>query len=192
LNLSQFGFTEGINEIIAITKSEDGLNAAPIGIIVENANGKTAKIKLFPSHTKENIEKGSPLWANINFDPIIFVLAAFEDPSIDYYISVDPPILKGSYAYCEFKCEPEDDIVNLELINGKVLNLRLRAVNRGFNALIEACIHATRYKLGMEHLKGKIEYYGEIIQKCGSKKEKDAYRLLLKFIKLDTEFKSLG
>ncbi len=53
MKLADFGFTEGINEIIAITENEDGSwNAAPIGIIVENPNSLTAKARLYLNRTR--------------------------------------------------------------------------------------------------------------------------------------------
>jgi hypothetical protein len=130
------------------------------------------------------VENGSPIWANVNFDPFLFVVSAFEDPKPDFSVSEDPPILRGSSAYCMFECELDGSTVTLRLLSGKVLDVKLRAINRGFNALIEACVHATRYKAGMKHLEEKIRYYGTIIEKCGGKREKEAYKLLLEYINL--------
>ena len=183
LKLSDLGFTEGINEIIAVTLGST-LNAAPIGIIVSNASSRIAKARLFQSHTRENIEKGSPLWANVNFDPVLFVISAFEDPSEDFYESINPPILRGSAAYCRFDCRISGSFATLELVEGKILRRPLRAVNRGFNALIEATVHATRYAMGATNLEEKIRYYGTIVEKCGGKREKEAYKLLTEYIGL--------
>ncbi len=181
--LSDFGFTEGINEVIAVTAGK-GLNAAPIGIIVDDAHGNTARARLFPSHTRENIENGSPMWANVCFDAVLFVISAFEDPAEEFYTSIDPPILKGSAAYCKFECSLEGSKAILRFAEGKILNRPLRAVNRGFNAIIEATIHATRYATNRA-LEEKIRYCGTIVEKCGSKREKEAYRLLLEYAGLE-------
>ncbi|AEA47207.1 DUF447 domain-containing protein [Archaeoglobus veneficus] len=187
MKLSDFGFTEGINEIIAITRgvSDAGeLNAAPIGIIVEDASSRVARARLFPSHTKENVENGSPLWANICFDAVLFVISAFEDPGEEFYASLNPPVLKGAVVCCRFDVEMDGGTAKLELAEGTVIERPLRAVNRGFNAVIEATVHATRYAMGVKNLEEKIRYYGTIVEKCGGSREKEAYKLLLDYIRL--------
>ena len=79
--------------------------------------------------------------------------------------------LKGNYAYLSF-------------IDGGVLRRDCRAINRGFNAVIEATVHATRYVLNRrEDLLDKIKYYGGIIDRCGGKREREAYKLLMGYLK---------
>jgi len=184
MKLSDYGFTEGINEIIAVTIGR-GLNAAPIGIIIDDADSRIARARLFPSHTRENIKNGSPMWANVCFDAMLFVISAFEDLAEEFYVSLDPPVLKGAAACCKFECSLEGSKATLRLVEGKILSRPLRAVNRGFNAVIEATIHATRYATNRS-LEEKIRYYGAIVEKCGSKKEKEAYRHLLEYTGLES------
>lgn len=186
MKLADFGFSKGINEIIAVTVGKK-LNTAPIGIIVKDENSIFAKARLYPSDTKDNVEISGKLWANVVLDPIIFTISAFEDLSDEYFIP-DKPVLKNALAYCEFDATLDGSIVNLKLVNGEVLDCKIRAVNRGFNVLIEALVHATRYKIvgdkAKKKLKEKILYYKEIVDKCGSDKEKEAFDLLLKYIGL--------
>jgi len=189
LKLADFGFTEGINEVIAITFSKDGkINTAPIGITVENANSQHAKIKLYPSHTRRNVEAGSKLWANIIYDPIVWVISAFEDLDEGWFESLNPPIIRDSLAWCEFKCQKVRDNnpaeFKLTLTDGAILRKDLRAVNRGFNALIEALVHATRYRVNRDQsLFQKIKECGVIVDKCGSRREKEAFEILLNYIR---------
>ncbi len=185
MKLVDFGLRNGINEIIAVTEGE-WLNTAPIGIIVEDENSVFAKARLYPSHTRKNVESGSRIWANVIFDPVIFVISAFEDLSEEYFSSLNPPILKNAAAWCEFEASLEGSIANLRLIDGGVLNVPLRAVNRGFNALIEALVHATRYVISCsEELREKILYYRTIVEKCGGIEEQRAFELLLKYAGID-------
>jgi hypothetical protein len=185
LKLADFGLRNGINEIIAVTEGE-WLNTAPIGIIVEDENSVFAKARLYPSHTRKNVEMGSRMWANVVFDPVIFVISAFEDLDEEYFASLNPPILRNAAAWCEFEATLEGSVANLRLVDGDVLNVPLRSVNRGFNALIEALVHATRYVIsGSEDLKERILYYGTIIRKCGGYEEEKAFELLLKYAGLD-------
>ncbi|RLI76127.1 DUF447 domain-containing protein [Archaeoglobales archaeon] len=186
MKLADFGFREGINEIIAVTLGKK-LNTAPIGIIVEDGNSTFAKAKLYPSDTRDNVEISGKLWANVVLDPIIFTISAFEDLDYEYFIP-NKPVLKDALAYCEFEVILDGSLANLKLIGGEVLDCKIRAINRGFNVLIEALVHATRYRIvgsgAKEKLKEKILYYKEIVDKCGSDREKKAFNLLLKYIGL--------
>jgi len=184
LKLADFGLKNGINEVIGITKNK-WINAAPLGIIVEDELTKVAKLKLFESHTLENLKKGSLLWVNITLDPEIFAIASFEDPGKEFYVSLDPPILKSALAWCEFEVELKGNIAKLFLNRGEIIKNEVRAVNRGFNALIEALVYATKYiQLKKPEFIIKIAECEKIIRKCGSEKEKRAFEYLKKRIRL--------
>jgi hypothetical protein len=52
-------------------------------------------------------------------------------------------------------------------------------VNRGFNSVIEATVHATRYSLTRnEELRRLIHHHIAIIQRCGGPREQEAIGLL--------------
>jgi len=176
LKLRDFGLRNGINEVIAITKGEK-LNTAPIGIIVEDEESIFARAKLYPSHTRENVEKGSSIVANIINDPVIFAISTFDDLSDEYFESLDPPILKGAMSFCEFEAKLKGLYAELKLLRGGVLRREVIAVNRGFNAVIEALIFATRLKMKPELRNRILECY-EIIEKCGGRREVEAMRII--------------
>lgn len=183
MRLRDFGLTEGINEVIAVTIG-DGINTAPIGIIVEDASSKHAMVRLYRSHTRENVRRGSRIFANIVRDPVVFALASFDDLDEGYFRSVNPPVLGSALAYCEFEAKLSGAFAELTLVDGNIFSKELRAVNRGFNAVIEALVHATRYvsfkeKRLKEELREKILYYKTIVEKCGSDREKEAFKILL-------------
>jgi len=69
-------------------------------------------------------------------------------------------------------------------VKGKILHKVIKPVNRGFNAVIEASIHATRYvgKKDQEYLR-QIDHCNTIVRKCGGAREKEAMRLLYELIK---------
>ncbi|MCS7143638.1 MAG: DUF447 family protein [Archaeoglobaceae archaeon] len=182
MKLKDFGLRNGINEVLVVTKGER-LNTAPIGIIVEDEESIFARAKLFPSHTRKNIEKGSFFIANIIFDPIVFAISAFDDLSENFFERFDPPVIRGSLAFCEFEAKLKGLFAELKLIRGEVLRSELRAVNRGFNALIEALIFATRLRMNPEFAK-KIRKCYEIIEKCGSEREKEAMEIIKKRTKI--------
>lgn len=160
-----------------------------MGIIVEDENSTSAKIKLYKSHTRDNIEKGASLWVNVIHDPFVFVISSFEDLEKDYFESVDPPVIWNSLSWAKMDTVLKGSFVHLHLSDGEVMNrhFRIRAVNRGFNALIEALVHATRYVRSQdEELKNRIYYYGNIVEKCGRRKEKEAFKLLMDYTGLSS------
>jgi hypothetical protein len=182
LKLSDFGFTDGINEIIGITFGEK-INTAPLGVIVEDPNSIYAKVKLYPSHTRENLIRNPILWVNVTVDPIVFTISSFDDLDEYWFESLNPPVIKNSLAWCKFDVDFKDDHVDLKLLDGGVLKREFRTVNRGFNALIEALVHATRYLSfdDTEFLK-RVEYYCEIVEKCGGEREKEAVKILRRYL----------
>jgi hypothetical protein len=190
LKLSDFGLKEGINEVIGITfgtsSADLNLNAAPLGLMVKDDSGIEAEVRLYPNntnHTRENFEKSCELWVNVIHDPVLFVICAFDDPGKEWYESFDPPILKGALTVCRFSGKLEKgSFAKLRLEYGKVIRSQIRAVNRGFNLLIEALIYATRLHLNPSYASRILEL-GRIIEKCGGKREKEALLLLKEYIR---------
>ena len=181
---SEFGLRDGINEVIAITFFDDGKpNTAPIGVIVD---GESIRVKLYPSHTRENVERDGRLWINVIWDPIVWVLATFEDLDEGWFSSMSPPILRDALAWCEFECRKVSDKnpaeFELKLRDGGVFRREVRAINRGFNALIEALVCATRLDLNPK-LMDRIEELSTLVRKCGDRRTKEAFEILLRKIR---------
>ena len=153
---SEYGILEGISETIVST-GLDTPNAAPIGII--RKNNKTF-VRIFKgSHTGENLVREGFLVANVVYDSLLLVRSTFFDNAV---ISDLIPLGAG---FCE-------------------ANRRATpAPNRGFNAVLEATVHATRYQLtGEEKYLEWIRHYEELASKCGGEKEKQAMELLYKVL----------
>ncbi|MBN1432809.1 MAG: DUF447 family protein [Methanomicrobiaceae archaeon] len=179
---------EGINEIIATTRK----NAAPIGIIVK---GDSARMVLFHgTHTIENIRKDGWVVANIIHDPVIYVKTAFDDLPDDYFISenagdMEVQRLKDASAWIAFKAEIEREsggaaIVRLTQVAEKILDEGIYPVNRGFNSIIEATVHGTRYIMNHDpRLRELIDHHASLVRKCGGSREREALGLLLDYIK---------
>ncbi len=187
MKLSDFGFTDGINEVIAITFGER-VNTAPIGIIVENADSCKAFARLYRSHTRRNLERNGKLWVNVVYDPIVWTLSSFEDLEESWFESLNPPVIRKALAWCEFECrkvgEGNPAVFELKLVKGEVLRSYPKTVNRGFNALIEALVYATRYLATKNpKLLEKIEECGVLVRKCGGKSERKAFEIVLRRIR---------
>ncbi len=188
-DLSTFGITEGISETIVTTGFELP-NAAPIGII--RKKGKTF-IRLFKgTHTWENVLKEKYLVANVVYDPLLLVRSTFFDlDSSEFgFVAVDSrklPVLKEAEAWAAFECvniKNTDQALVADLVyltSGRRDGDKniLPVPNRGFNAVLEAAVHATRYQLsGDEKYLKWIRHYEILASKCGGEKEKQAMELL--------------
>lgn len=189
IDLSSFGIREGISETIVSTGIEHP-NAAPIGIIMK---GGRLFVRLFKgSHTWANVLKEKCLVTNIVYNPLLFVRSTFFDlePSEFDYVLVrgfNFPILKEAAAWIVFKCidiKNTDHTLIVDLVPIKAgfneANLKdLPVPNRGFNAVLEATVHATRYQLSREEkYLVLIRHYETLASKCGGENEKKAMRLL--------------
>lgn len=188
-DLSSYGILKGISETIVCTGFETP-NAAPIGII--RKSGKTL-VRLFDgSQTKENVSKEGYLTANVVLDPLLLVRSTFSDlaPEEFGYVEIEDhrfPVLKAAAAWVAFECtnvKNKGSVLVAELLpfgagfcdeNRTVIP----APNRGFNAVLEATVHATRYQLtGEVKYADWIRHYEVLVRKCGGQKEKQAMKLL--------------
>jgi hypothetical protein len=178
---------EGINEIIATTRN----NAAPIGIIVK---GDSPRMVLFHgTHTLENIRRDGWVVANIVHDPVIYVRTAFGDLPEDFFCNetageLETQRLKDASAWIAFETEIEREsgetaIVRLVPVAEEIIDNRIYPVNRGFNSIIEATVHGTRYVMNRDPwLKQLIDHHASLVRKCGGSREKEALDILLKYI----------
>ena len=154
----------------------------------------TTTIVLFiGSHTAQNIEQDGWVIANFVHDPVLFVRTAFEDLPRESF--VDEPVngrimqrLSNPDAWAAFNATVEHKtneamMVRLNPIKEIIEGASVHPVNRGFNSIIDATVHATRYKENKDpKLQQLIGYHTAIIRKCGGKREMEALDLLLKYI----------
>ncbi len=187
IDIEELGIHEGISEVIFTTLSSEGVpNAAPIGL---HRKGSRLFAKIYSSRTMDNILSKSVAVANIVNDPLLFVLSALSDIGPERFEFVEGfPVLKEALGWLVFECRytRNENIVVVDLlpVSGKINRLAIQAVNRGFNAVIEAAIHATRYVLLKEQkYLDCIKYYNSIVKKCGGTREKEAMKMLYELIK---------
>jgi hypothetical protein len=177
----------GINEVIATT----AFNAAPIGIHYREK--KYHAFLFLGSHTAENITRDGWVVANFIHDPVMYVKTAFADLPREMFIT--EPVngktmqrLAGADAWAAFSATIEHQTaeiltVSLQLEKELIEEVGIYPVNRGFNSLIDATVHATRYTITRDpDLKKHIEYHAGIVRKCGGKKELEALEMLNGYI----------
>lgn len=175
---------EGITEVIAVTKN----NAAPIGIIVKA--GMTPRMILYKgSRTAENIKTEQWVTANFVSDAFYYAYYAFCDVNPDdlqaaFVGGVEMQWLKFSDAWMGFRTvilHETDETYYVELIpvSSDYFSESVCVVNRGFNSVIDATVHATRYVKNRDpKLKELILYHLEIVRKCGGPREQEAEMFL--------------
>lgn len=187
----------GINEVIAVTFDSRGrANAAPIGII--NRSGRSRLVLFRGTHTLENVLENGIFCANIVHDPVLYVTTAFEDIGSENFAEdfADGEgcvqrffRLKSAESFVLFKAvktgeSAESCIFELNFVSEKVIAAPVHPFNRGFAAIIDATVHATRYAVSRSaELKEIIDYDISIARKCGGKRENEAAEMLLEYIK---------
>lgn len=99
----------------------------------------------------------------------------------------DLPVLKCSCGWIIFECKCTKgkvlSVSDLMPVKGKVNKRTIKPVNRGFNAVIEALVDATRYVISKEEkYLDRIKYYDTIVMKCGGLREIEAMRMMHELI----------
>lgn len=178
---------DGINEVIATTYQ----NAAPMGIICRH--GEVRMVVYRGSHTARRIEKYGWMVANFIFDPVLYVRTAFEDLPPDFFVDenaggIAVQRLKGAEAWAAYSTSVKQKtsdalMVKLSLLRQEVIQPVIHPVNRGFNSIIEATVHATRIiRSPDEDLHRLIRHHARLVQRCGGEREREALDLLLGYL----------
>ena len=183
---------DGINEVIATTWQ----NAAPMGLIYRN---QVVRMVVFRgSHTAERIRQDGWVVANFIFDPLMYVKTAFEDlPPGEFLDEMAGEItvqrLAGADAWAAYQAVVEretDDalIVKLAVLKEVVCRPAIHPVNRGFNSIIEATVHATRFQKSREpRLHDLIRHHAALVRRCGGARELEALDLLFTYLDFGNE-----
>ena len=176
----------GINEVIATT----AFNAAPMGI--HYRDNKATMILFHGSRTVENVERDGWVVANFTYDPVLYVKTAFEDLPRDMFVEEQVQgrtlcRLASADAWAAFSTTVERRtkealIVRLTPEKEIIEDVVIHPVNRGFGNIIDATVHATRFRMTRDpELKRLIEYHAGIVRKCGGKRELEALDIVLTF-----------
>ncbi len=175
----------GISEVIATTRQ----NAAPIGIHRDGAGLWAVLYR--GSHTAANAARDGWLVANVVHDPVLFVRTAFDDLPPDAFVRIpgldwDRLAAAEGYAACRVEVQratPEALRIGLTVVQEEVIEPRCVPMNRGRCAVIEATVHATRYRSSHDPRLGRlIEHHAVIVRKCGGPDELEALELLEGYI----------
>ena len=180
-------FSDGINEVIVTTRN----NAAPMGII--RKNDSLSMIVFRTSHTAENIIRDNLVVVNIIHDPVLFVITAFEDLTLDRYTC---ETREGREIFRLKDCPdwiactatvlnmtPEKLFVRVDPFYAEITPRLPMPVHRGLNNVIEATVHATRFVLNQDpELARLIRHHGELVMRCGGEQDKKAISRLYTYV----------
>ncbi|PXF51742.1 MAG: DUF447 domain-containing protein [Candidatus Methanophagaceae archaeon] len=195
-DLSEAGIGEGVSEVIVTTRSASGKpNAAPVGVISES-NRYFARL-YEGSRTLSNVRETSKLAANVTSDAVLFVKSALgnlDEAEFSLFFSSSDsdygfPVLSEASSWIIFETVfTESSLFQLTPVAVKISRKEVKAVNRGFNAVVEATILATRFGRAKdegekEETKKKMRFFAEIVEKCGGRREKEALSVLREKIK---------
>jgi hypothetical protein len=181
---------KGVTESIVATRSENGRwNLAALGLHAEwpvraRTWGKTRTRRNFERFIETELYGQDALVVQFTSDPVAFVRA-----SLDVW-ERDEPILESSEAWVSVGVERVasgreggTEWVDWHLRPGPwaVRDQRVPTVNRGFAAVVEATVAASR--LGVSsyddaHLRDRIETLSDVARRCGDDREQLAIQML--------------
>ena len=178
---------DGINEVIATTYQ----NAAPMGIICRH--GEARMVVYRESHTAGRIEDCGWVVANFIFDPVLYVRTAFGDLPPGFFTDehangIPVQRLAGAEAWAAYSAiiERKTDealMVKLSLLREEIIAPVIHPVNRGFNSIIEATVHATRVvRSDNQTLQRLIHHHARLVKRCGGERELEALGLLYGYL----------
>jgi hypothetical protein len=169
---------EGITETIVTTLSPEGIpNAAPMGVV---RRGDSLFIRMYPdTRTYRNAVATGQLVVNITTDPLVFVVAAFEDLNCSFLEprAGMPPLIKDAWAWVLCTAEAEGT-VRLTPVKSEVARRTVPRYSRGFASVIDAAITGTRLRFLGDRGKERIREDEALVQKCGTPRDIEAMERL--------------
>lgn len=172
----------GVLETVITTKQPGGSwNAAAIGItgpepVTARTWGET--------RTRANLSREGHGVVQFVTDPVAFVTAALE------IVELPTPVLDSATARVEVTAIEREDgrtrgtsWVDWELAPDSVTvtDPRVPVINRGFNAVIEASVAASRLSVDAYDtpiLLDRISWLADIVDRCGSDRDQEAFGII--------------
>lgn len=175
----------GVTETVVATLGPNDLwNMAALGVHApesdDDAAGVTART-YGRTRTRRNFEARGGGVVQFTTDPREFVDAALtvrEEPD---------PVLPGADAWVEVEATRVDadrqgdtEIVTWALspVESEVLAERVPTINRGFGAVVDATVAASRLDVpdfDEEELLSRLAYFAETVERCGGPREREAF-----------------
>lgn len=156
--------------------ADDAVADAPRATVTARTYGRT--------RTRRNFERRGGGVVQFTTDPREFVDAALT------VREEHDPVLPGADAWVEVDAErigseqsDDAEIITWALtpVDSEVLEKRVPTINRGFGAVIDATVAASRLDVPDYHeaeLLSRLEYFGETVERCGGPREREAFAMI--------------
>ncbi|WP_255194483.1 DUF447 domain-containing protein [Natronobeatus ordinarius] len=168
----------GVTESVITTRGpNDRFNVAALGLF---AGDPVTARTWGNTRTRRNFHREGGGYVQFVHDPITFVDAALS------ITERDEPILESADAWVQVAAEQVDEGIDgetrweeweLRPLEAAVLETRVPTIDRGFGAVIEATVAASR--LGVagydeEILRDRLEYCASVVERAGDEREREA------------------
>lgn len=172
---------EGVTESVVTTLGpNDRWNAAALGLFADEDDGSVTATTWGNTRTRRNFRRRGEGYIQFTVDPVTFADAALS------IVEVDDPVLESADAWARVRVErigadTEGDTRReewaLRPVESRVVDERVPTIDRGFGAVIEATVAASRlgvpaYDQG--ELRDRLEYYASVVDRAGSPRERAA------------------
>jgi hypothetical protein len=177
----------GVTESVVTTYGpNDRWNAAALGLLAGGDNGDSVGSVTARTwgntRTRQNFHEHGEGYVQFTSDPVDFVEAACS------IREEETPILDSSDAWVRVSVEQIDsgedggtqwELWRLSPIESSVERRVVPTINRGYYAIIEATVAASRLDVSAYdtvELRERIAYFESVVERCGGERERTAWR----------------
>lgn len=164
------------------------VNVAPMGVVSEPGE-PTARARLWAgSDTRANVRATGRVTVHFTRDPLLYARAALSDDT-DGFVADGRLADADAWVRCtaERVGEERDGEValwRLEPTDGAVENRVVATVDRGFNAVVEACVDATRLHVDPD-LRDRVARNLGLAWRCGGDRTREAAECISRLTDID-------
>ena len=189
----------GVTEsIVATLGPNDRYNFAPLGlhapdetVTESDESGVTARTWGRTRTWRNFTDRGQGV-VQFTHDPVLFV-----DAALDIH-EQDEPVHEAADAWVRVSVEEQDagaegetQWVDWSLIpvESEIRREVVPTFNRGYGAVVEATVAASRLDVesyDSEVLRERIEYFGEVAERCGGPREREAFERVRELLPTDS------
>lgn len=168
----------GVVESVVTTRGPNGrFNVAALGL---HASDPVTARTWGATRTRRNFERTGEGYVQFTRDPVTFVEAALGVREVDEPVLPDADAWvrvavesaesgeSGGTAWVDWRLSPEESRVEREVVP---------TVNRGYNAVVEATVAASRLGVeayDQEALRARLDHLAAIARRCGGAREREA------------------
>ena len=171
----------GVTETVVTTGGpNDRWNVAALGVRAPEEDGSATATTWGNTRTRRNFHREGEGYVQFVADPVVFADAALS------IREAEEPVLDAADAWARVEVEQtgvdEDDGIrrehwSLRPVETSVEREEPFIINRGFYAVVEATVAASRLDVpsyDTETLRERLRYFEDVARKCGGEREREA------------------